>query len=314
MTIILLILGLIFLVGGAEIVVRGSVSLGKKINVSLFAIGIVIVAAGTSLPELASAIKAVITNHSDLAVGAVVGSNIANLILIMAATSFFAPIDKINQNQINQAWMNIGLGLILILMHILFLPFNYLYGIIAVSLLFLIMFLQVKKGAINMSGVDEKGDYSIIVSIIFITLGIFLLIYGSDLFVNSAINIANVFNIPEAIIGISLVAFGTSLPELAVGILAAIKRKVDFALGNVLGSNIYNVLGVLGISSFFGNFNMPNILGYQDLIFMLFVTFLILGFMFFIKRIGRLYGSIGLLMYFSYIVYIYNLSALSDVM
>ena len=312
MTIILLILGLIFLVGGAEIVVRGSVSLGKKINVSLFAIGIVIVAAGTSLPELASAIKAVITNHSDLAVGAVVGSNIANLILIMAATSFFAPIDKINQNQINQAWMNIGLGLILILMHILFLPFNYLYGIIAVSLLFLIMFLQVKKGAINMSGVDEKGDYSIIVSIIFITLGIFLLIYGSDLFVNSAINIANVFNIPEAIIGISLVAFGTSLPELAVGILAAIKRKVDFALGNVLGSNIYNVLGVLGISSFFGNFNMPNILGYQDLIFMLFVTFLILGFMFFIKRIGRLYGSIGLLMYFSYIVYIYNLSALSD--
>ena len=306
MTIILLILGLIFLVGGAEIVVRGSVSLGKKINVSLFAIGIVIVAAGTSLPELASAIKAVITNHSDLAVGAVVGSNIANLILIMAATSFFAPIDKINQNQINQAWMNIGLGLILILMHILFLPFNYLYGIVAVSLLFLIMFLQVKKGAINMSGVDEKGDYSIIVSIIFITLGIFLLIYGSDLFVNSAINIANVFNIPEAIIGISLVAFGTSLPELAVGILAAIKRKVDFALGNVLGSNIYNVLGVLGISSFFGNFNMPNILGYQDLIFMLFVTFLILGFMFFIKRIGRLYGSIGLLMYFSYIVYIYN--------
>ena len=306
MTIILLILGLIFLVGGAEIVVRGSVSLGKKINVSLFAIGIVIVAAGTSLPELASAIKAVITNHSDLAVGAVVGSNIANLILIMAATSFFAPIDKINQNQINQAWMNIGLGLILILMHILFLPFNYLYGIIAVSLLFLIMFLQVKKGAINMSGVDEKGDYSIIVSIIFITLGIFLLIYGSDLFVNSAINIANVFNIPEAIIGISLVAFGTSLPELAVGILAAIKRKVDFALGNVLGSNIYNVLGVLGISSFFGNFNMPNILGYQDLIFMLFVTFLILGFMFFIKRIGRLYGSVGLLMYFSYIVYIYN--------
>ena len=256
MTIILLILGLIFLVGGAEIVVRGSVSLGKKINVSLFAIGIVIVAAGTSLPELASAIKAVITNHSDLAVGAVVGSNIANLILIMAATSFFAPIDKINQNQINQAWMNIGLGLILILMHILFLPFNYLYGIIAVSLLFLIMFLQVKKGAINMSGVDEKGDYSIIVSIIFITLGIFLLIYGSDLFVNSAINIANVFNIPEAIIGISLVAFGTSLPELAVGILAAIKRKVDFALGNVLGSNIYNVLGVLGISSFFGNFNI----------------------------------------------------------
>ena len=306
MNLIFLLVGLALLIFGAEIVVRGSVSLGKKLNVSLFAIGIVIVAGGTSLPELASAINAVVSNHSDLAVGAVVGSNIANLILIMAATSFLAPIDNINQNQINQAWMNIGLGLILILMHILFLPFNYLYGIVAVSLLFLIMFLQVKKGAINISGVDEKGDYSIIVSIIFITLGIFLLIYGSDLFVNSAINIANVFNIPEAIIGISLVAFGTSLPELAVGILAAIKRKVDFALGNVLGANIYNVLGVLGISSFFGNFNIPNILGYQDLIFMLFVTLMIFCFMFFVKRIGRTYGSIGLVMYFSYIFYIYN--------
>ena len=79
-------------------------------------------------------------------------------------------------------------------------------------------------------------------------------IYGSDLFVKSAINIANELNIPEAIIGVSLVAFGTSLPELVVGILSAIRRKVDFALGNVLGSNIYNILGGLGVSSFFGNF------------------------------------------------------------
>ena len=103
-----------------------------------------------------------------------------------------------------------------------------------------------------------------------------------------------------------MVAFGTSLPELAVGILAAIKRKVDFALGNVLGSNIYNVLGVLGISSFFGNFNIPKTIAAQDLYFMLFVTIMILGFMFFIKKIGRIYGSIGLVMYFSYIFFIYN--------
>ena len=113
------------------------------------------------------------------------------------------------------------------------------------------------------------------------------MVYGAELFVKSAINIANKLNIPEAIIGISLVAFGTSLPELVVGILSAIRRKVDFALGNVLGSNIYNVLGVLGISSFFGNFNIPNVIGSEDLLFMLFVTLMILGFMFFLKRIGR---------------------------
>ena len=145
-----------------------------------------------------------------------------------------------------------------------------------------------------------------VLSLILIVLGIILLIYGSDLFVDSAIDIAKQFKIPEAIVGVSLVAFGTSIPELAVGILAAIKRNVDFALGNVLGSNIYNVLGVLGICSFFGDFKIPNILGSQDLYFMLFVTIMILVFMFFIKRLGRTYGLIGLIMYFSYILYIYN--------
>ena len=306
MNLFFLFIGLALLVFGAEIVVRGSVSLGKKLNVSLFAIGIVIVAGGTSLPELASAINAVLNNHTDLAVGAVIGSNIANLILIMAATSFFTPIDKINQNQINQAWMNIALALMLILMSFFLIPFNLYFGLLAVLVLIIIMFFQVKKGVVDVTDVSEKSDYSTLVSIIFIILGIFLLVYGSDLFVNSAIEIANILKIPEAIIGISLVAFGTSLPELAVGILSAIKRKVDFALGNVLGSNIYNVLGVLGISSFFSDFKIPSTLGNQDLYFMLFVTIMILGFMFFIKRLGKIYGLIGLIMYFSYIFYIYN--------
>ena len=306
MNLFLLIFGLALLILGAELIIRGSVSFGRKLRVSLFAIGVVIVAGGTSLPELASSINAVVSNHPDLAVGAVIGSNIANLILVMAATSFLIPISKINQNQINQAWINIGLAVILITMSFLIIPFNFIYGILAIGLLFLIMYMQVKQGSLDVSDVEEKGDYSLILSIIFIVLGIILLIYGSDLFVDSAINIATQLNIPEAIIGISLVAFGTSLPELVVGILSAIRRKVDFALGNVLGSNIYNVLGVLGVSSFFGNFNVPTVIGSADLLFMLFVTVMILGFMFFLKRIGRTYGSIGLILYVGYIFYIYN--------
>ena len=306
MNLIFLFIGLVLLIFGAEIIIRGSVSLGKKLKVSLFAIGVVIVAGGTSLPELASSINAVITNHADLAVGAVIGSNIANLILVMAATSFLIPISNINQNQINQAWINIGLAIILIIMSYLILPFNYLFGILSICLLFIIMFMQVKQGSLDVSEVQEKGDYSLFISIIFIVGGILLLIYGSDLFVESAINIANQLNIPEAIIGVSLVAFGTSLPELVVGILSAIRKKVDFALGNVLGSNIYNVLGVLGVSSFFGNFSIPIVIGSLDLLFMLFVTLMILGFMFFLKRIGRTYGSIGLFLYIGYIVYVFN--------
>ncbi len=306
MNLFLLIFGLALLILGAEIIIRGSVSFGKKLRVSLFAIGVVIVAGGTSLPELASSIHAVVSNHPDLAVGAVIGSNIANLILVMAATSFLIPISKINQNQINQAWINIGLAVILITMSYLIIPFNFVFGILSIGLLFFIMYIQVKQGSLDVSDVKEKGDYSLILSIIFIILGIILLIYGSDLFVDSAINIATQLNIPEAIIGISLVAFGTSLPELVVGILSAMRRKVDFALGNVLGSNIYNVLGVLGVSSFFGNFSVPTVIGSADLLFMLFVTVMILGFMFFLKRIGRTYGSIGLIFYVGYIFYIYS--------
>ena len=306
MNLLFLLIGLSLLVFGAELIIRGSISFGKKLKVSLFAIGVVIIAGGTSLPELASSINAVVKNHADLAVGAVIGSNIANLILVMAATSFLIPISNINQNQINQAWINIFLALVLITMSFFILPFNFLFGILSVCLLFFIMYMQVKQGSLDFSDVEEKGDYSLIISIIFILVGILLLIYGSDLFVKSAINIANELNIPEAIIGVSLVAFGTSLPELVVGILSAIRRKVDFALGNVLGSNIYNILGVLGVSSFFGNFSIPAVIGSEDLLFMLFVTVMILGFMFFLKRIGRTYGSISLLLYISYIFYIYS--------
>ena len=306
MNLFLLIFGLVLLILGAEIIIRGSIGFGKKFRVSLFAIGVVIVAGGTSLPELASSINAVVSNHPDLAVGAVIGSNIANLILVMAATSFLIPISKINQNQINQAWINIGLAVILITMSYLIIPFNFVFGILSIGLLFFIMYIQVKQGSLDVSDVEEKGDYSLILSIIFIVLGIILLIYGSDLFVDSAINIATQLNIPEAIIGISLVAFGTSLPELVVGILSAIRRKVDFALGNVLGSNIYNVLGVLGVSSFFGNFSIPRVIGSVDLFFMLFVTVMILGFMILFKRIGRTYGTIGLILYVGYIFYVFN--------
>ena len=164
MNLFLLIIGLTLLILGAELIIRGSVSFGKKLNVSLFAIGVVIVAGGTSLPELASSINAVVSNHADLAVGAVVGSNIANLILVMAATSFLVPIDNINQNQINQAWINILLAVVLIIMNLFILPFNFLFGILSIVFLFCIMFLQVKQGTLDVSEVEEKGDYSLFLS------------------------------------------------------------------------------------------------------------------------------------------------------
>ena len=302
MDIFLAIIGLGLLVLGAEIVIRGSISFGKKINISLFAIGVVIVAGGTSLPELASSINAVLNNYSDLALGAVVGSNIANLVLVMAATTIIFPIVNINKNQINQAWINIFLGIVLLCMA--FFYFNYIFGILAILTLIYLMYIQMKKGEIDNTEID-KNDYSTIISLILIVLGIIFLVFGSDLLVSSAIEIAKKYNVSEAVIGLSLIAFGTSLPELVVGILSAIKKKVDFALGNILGSNIYNVLGVLGISSLFGNYTLPEIFLKQDLIIMVAITSIVLIFMLSMKKIGRIYGILGLSIYVSYLYYIF---------
>jgi len=218
---IYLVCGLAILIFGAEIIIRGSVSLGKKINISLFVIGIVIVAGGTSLPELASSISAVTSGHANLALGAIVGSNIANLILILAATTLLIPIYDISQNQINQGFVNIILAITLILMGFLSINFNFVFGIIAILSLSTIMFLQFKNSQPKIDEVQDKAAYSFVISIVFIIIGILLLIYGSRLFVGSAISIAKQLNIPESIVGISIVAFGTSLPELVVGVMSA---------------------------------------------------------------------------------------------
>ena len=160
----LLIFGLIILSIGAEAIVRGSVSLGKKLKISLFAIGVVVVSAGTSLPELASSLEAVITNHSDIAVGAIVGSNIANIILIMGATTLLCPISGVTQNQINQSIISIFIAFSLILMSIFFIQFNFIFGVISLTLLIVIMTGQIKKGSLDFSDVDEKGEHHIIIS------------------------------------------------------------------------------------------------------------------------------------------------------
>ena len=305
MDFIVLIFGLVMLTLGAEFVVRGSVSLGKKLKISLFAIGVVVVAAGTSLPELASSIEAVTTNHSDIALGAIVGSNIANILLIMGAAALLCPISGVNQNQINQSIINIIIAFTLIIMSLFYIQFNYVFGCLSVLILIIIMILQIKKGTMDFSEVDEKGEYSIFISLILTLFGILFLIYGSRYFVGAAVNIATVYGVSESVIGATLVAFGTSLPELAVGILSALRKKVDFALGNILGSNIYNVLGVLGITSFFANFSIPSNLGSFDLYVMTGVTILITSFMLSFKRLGKTYGIISLVTYFGYIYFLY---------
>ena len=305
MDFVLLIIGLAMLIAGAESVVRGSVSLGKKLKISLFAIGVVMVSLGTSLPELANCVRAVISDHPAIAVGDVIGSNIANIILIMGATTLLCPIINITQNQINQSAINVVIALGLIIMSLFMVQFNPVFGVVVLILLTLIMAYQIKVGSLNFLEVEEQGEYSMFVSIILIVIGIMFLVYGSKFFVEGAVNVATTYNIPESVIGVSLVAFGTSLPELAVGVLSAIRKKVDFALGNVLGSNIYNVLGVLGVTSFFGRFEFPSLIASFDLYVMTGVIIFITIYMIAMKKLGRLYGFLSLLIYTFYIGYLY---------
>ena len=305
MDFIILIIGLAMLIGGAESVVRGSVSLGKKLKISLFAIGVVVVAAGTSLPELASCIRTVISDHPDIAVGAAIGSNIANIVLIMGATTVLYPIVNITQNQINQSAINVVIALGLIIMSMFMVQFNPVFGVVALILLTVIMVYQIKIGSLNFSEVEEQDEYSMIISLILIVIGIILLVYGSKFFVKGAVNIATTYSIPESVIGVSLVAFGTSLPELAVGILSALRKKVDFALGNVLGSNIYNILGILGISSFFGSFDIPLLVATFDLYVMTGVIVFITIFMITMKKLNRIFGVLSLLAYICYVSSLY---------
>ena len=269
MDFIVLTLGLAMLIFGAEGIVRGSVSLAKHFQISLFAIGAVIVAAGTSLPELANCIRAVIMDHSDIAVGAVVGSNIANVALIMGTTTILCPILLITSNQLTQGIINILIALGIIILSWFSFSFNIIFGIISILLLVTIMFYLIKNGSIDVSEIDNSE------------------VIGTDISDN-----ATKFEIPESIIGVSLVAFGTTLPELVVGLVAAIRKKVDFALGNVLGSNIYNILGILGISSFFGNFKIPDLIINFDLYVMIGMTLFIFIFMFFSKKLSKLFGII----------------------
>ena len=288
----MLVPGLAMLIIGAEGIIRGSVSLAKHLKISIFTIGVVIVAAGTSLPELANCIRAVIIQHSDIAVGDVVGSNIANIVLIMGMTTILCPILSITRNQLTQGTINIFVAFIFIIFSWLSLSFNEIFGVIALLLLGAIMIYQIKIGSINLNEVTEQKTYPIIITVIFVVVGIVFLVLGARLFVQSAVNIAQTFGIAESIIGVSLVAFGTSLPELTVGVLSAIRKKVDFALGNVLGSNIYNILGILGVSSFFGNFEIPDLIANYDIYVMTGSILFIYFFMIIFKKLNRIFDYI----------------------
>ena len=252
---LILILSLAGIVFGADFLVAGAVSIARKYRVSNFVIGAAIVGVGTSMPELVVSFLGAVNGNADVAIGNVVGSNIFNILGILGLTAIFFPVAIERKNLKFEIPLCIGVSGVLTLLALnLFsgtpASISRLDGILLLSLFALFMwysFSRDRKQSESSEEIAEQG--SLWMAIAKVVGGLTLLIISCDTFVDNAVAIAKSFGVNDAFISLTLIACGTSLPELAASIAAAVKRNTDMALGNIIGSNIFNITLILGLSS-----------------------------------------------------------------
>ena len=253
-----LISGLVLILLGANYLVDGSSSIAKKFGLSEFVIGLTIVGIGTSTPEMVVSFMSSIQDKATMAIGNIVGSNIINTLLILGVTAAISPLLITKDNIRKDIPLNIGVTLLLILLGMK----NTIFGIGSNELsrwdgaLFLIIFVIYMWKSFTSKSTDQAGQedegielYPNWMSVIFIVSGLIGLIMGGKVFVTNAVRLAQEFNVSEKFIAITIMALGTSLPELATCIVAALKGRGQLALGNILGSNIFNIILILGGAS-----------------------------------------------------------------
>ena len=302
--------GLIVLLLGGDFLVRGSVSLARRLGISTLIIGLTVVALGTSAPELVVSIEAVIAGSPSIAIGNVVGSNIANTLMVLGIPALLAPI-VCEGHLLNRTL------LYMLLASVLFIAFSWMcslqWGQGLVLLLLFAAFLidsyyrAMRDQADALAVVSEVDDIqsvpgSVLITLLAIAGGLVALMVGSYLLVEGASAIASSFGISEAIIGLTLVAIGTSLPELATCLIAAVRKHGDVAIGNVIGSNLFNILAVMGAASIFGKVPVPEKFLYFDFWIMLGASFLLLPFVLRRQPIGRVAGVMLVIAYAAYVV------------
>ena len=298
--------GIVLLYTGGELLVRSSSVLGKKMGFSDLLVGLTIVAFGTSAPELVSSIIAIIKGSPGLVIGNVLGSNMANLGLILALTAIIRPFDtEFRKNWKDFVFLvvsSLGAGLMMMRGHI-----TAPEGLILVIIFLLYMFYLVRnKRSLVESEIEIEGapNGNVSWAIAGLILGMILLPLGADRLVNSALEVAFAFGVPEHVMGLTMVALGTSLPELVTSLIATFKRKGDISLGNIIGSNIFNILLVPGVCSLSGN------LAYSasgigiDVMAMLTVSFAVVFFAAVGHQMTRSQGVFLLLGYIGYIIHL----------
>jgi cation:H+ antiporter len=306
-----LLLGLGLLVVGGEGVVRGALSAARRLGVSPLLAGLVIVGFGTSAPELVVSVKAAFDQQPDIALGNVIGSNISNMLLILGVSALIMPMTVHIKSLQRDGLTMLGATLLFILLAS-FGGLTQLDG--ALLLVCLVVYLtwayrserdheDLPSAQLHKAEAEEFAEQPLSVGLTWLYLvgGLALLLLGADRFLVGAVGLGQMFGVPEAIIGLTVVAVGTSLPELAVSVVAAIRRHADVAIGNVLGSNIFNLLSILGIASLLQPLPMQGRLMEIDQWVMLGVSVLLLGFLFFGLQLSRLKGAALLVVYAVYV-------------
>lgn len=296
-------LGLLLLVISGDFLVRGAIELSSRLRISALLVSLTIVAFGTSAPELIVAIKATLNGAPGLAMGNVVGSNIANILLVLGLPILLVRL----QNDIADTRRSF---VFMIFASVLFVflgmsgSFSWVYGVVLLSLLIFILADSFRQGRKNVENYENKsGKLKSWSSIIFfLLLGILGLPLGADILVKNASLLAHDYGISDAIIGLTLVAIGTSLPELATTFVAVMRKKADVVLGNLIGSNIFNLLAIIGITSLISPVPVdPTFISF-DFWVMLGASFIITPFIFLNIQFNRFSGFIFTMLYGSYLV------------
>lgn len=313
---LLILAGLVILIAGAEGLVRGASSISSKFNISALIIGLTVVSFGTSAPELTVNLLASFQGAPDLAIGNVVGSNIANILLILGITALIVPLKVKNSTVSKEIPLALlGVVLILVMANDVFLDgtaINQLSRTDGIALLSLMgiftyyVFAMAKKDR-SAKKEAESGivEYSVLASIALTVAGLAGLVIGGRLLVTGAVDIASAAGLSQALIGLTIIAVGTSLPELATSVVAALKGQTDIAIGNAVGSNIFNVFFVLGVSSTITALPVQSALNF-DIIVSIIATALLMLFMFTWgrKRLVRWEGVTFIALYIAYTVYL----------
>lgn len=299
---LLLVLGIILLVVGGDFLVKSAVGLANKIKVSPLLIGITIVSFGTSAPELIVSLKATLDGRSGIAIGNIIGSNVANIGLVLGLTVALRPV-LVNRKKYFVSW------LIMLISTLMFYGFSLDGEIGEVEGFFfiagLLAFISISISFMRKEHLEEEHSMSLhsIWILVFFILGTLGLYFGSELLIENASIIAFTMGVSEFIIGVTIVALGTSLPELATSLIASLKGQNSISLGNLLGSNVFNVFAVLGITSIVKPIPVDIFLLYVDIPVMLGFVIVLFLFMFLGKRMGLIEGLALLVAYFTYIAY-----------